>query len=349
MSSAAVAGAVPAGWLRSPRFDLVFIWAIAAVAVAAGVIAALGPSLFPILLLADLWFLGYHHVVSTFTRLAFDKQSFRQYRFFVLGLPLIVFVATLLLALAVGLWALVTAYLYWQWFHYTRQSWGVSQVYRRKSQLVAEPDWLLKAALYLTPLWGILYRSWQQPDEFLMVEVRTLPVPGVLVDVTGVLALLAFGGFFYVRFRRNGLAALQAPHTQYLASHGLVFLFGYVLINDITFGWLTINVWHNAQYILFVWMFNANRFKNGPEPEARFLSTISQPRHKLRYFATCFGISTAVYLLLLIMEPQIISMGIPSLIVIYQAINFHHYIVDSKIWKVRQRPIQKVLGLAPQP
>jgi hypothetical protein len=34
-----------------------------------------------------------------------------------------------------------------------------------------------------------------------------------------------------------------------------------------------------------------------------------------------------------------IAVGIPSLIIIYQAINFHHYIVDSVIWKGRKAPI----------
>ena len=35
---------------------------------------------------------------------------------------------------------------------------------------------------------------------------------------------------------------------------------------------------------------------------------------------------------------------IPAIIV-YQAINFHHYIVDSVIWKVRKKPMQETLGL----
>jgi len=33
-------------------------------------------------------------------------------------------------------------------------------------------------------------------------------------------------------------------------------------------------------------------------------------------------------------------------LVIYQTINFHHYIVDSIIWKLRKRPIQATLGLS---
>jgi hypothetical protein len=36
---------------------------------------------------------------------------------------------------------------------------------------------------------------------------------------------------------------------------------------------------------------------------------------------------------------------LPAL-VIYQSINFHHYIVDSVIWKVRRKPLQTTLGIA---
>ncbi len=32
-------------------------------------------------------------------------------------------------------------------------------------------------------------------------------------------------------------------------------------------------------------------------------------------------------------------------ILVYQTINFHHYIVDSLIWKVRKKPLQKTMGL----
>jgi len=30
-----------------------------------------------------------------------------------------------------------------------------------------------------------------------------------------------------------------------------------------------------------------------------------------------------------------------------QAINFHHYIVDSQIWKVRKKPMQATMGVIP--
>ncbi len=80
------------------------------------------------------------------------------------------------------------------------------------------------------------------------------------------------------------------------STHFLMFFVGYIVIDDISAGWLTVNIWHNAQYILFVWMFNNNRFKGGIEPQAKFLSYISQTRNYWIYFLVCVGLSTTIYL-----------------------------------------------------
>ena len=135
-------------------------------------------------------------------------------------------------------------------------------------------------------------------------------------------------------------------HTLYLLSHTLVFGVGYVAVPDIDHGWLVINVWHNAQYILFVWMFNQNRFSRGVDPEHRFLSRISQRTNWPYYFLTCLLISTVVYFAL----NQGVSTfapfsSLPLFLVVYQTINFHHYIVDGLIWKVRKKPLRQNLGL----
>ena len=88
------------------------------------------PSLFYPILLLDLWVLGYHHVIATFTRLCFDRASFEERRGLIVHLLPIVAALTILVAWQVGLWVVVTIYFYWQWWHYARQSWGVSRAYR---------------------------------------------------------------------------------------------------------------------------------------------------------------------------------------------------------------------------
>jgi hypothetical protein len=73
--------AVKRTYIRSREFDTTLL----AAPIVAGLVAALmvtaDARLYPILLLADLWLLGYHHVVATYTRLAFDTQSLRRNRF----------------------------------------------------------------------------------------------------------------------------------------------------------------------------------------------------------------------------------------------------------------------------
>ena len=32
--------------------------------------------------------------------------------------------------------------------------------------------------------------------------------------------------------------------------------------------------------------------------------------------------------------------------VVYQAVNFHHYVVDAFIWRVRKKPIRVTLGVS---
>jgi len=348
MTDQTVVAAPGAGWLRNRTFDTIFVRGVLLIGLLSGVVVILRPELFMYVLAADLWLLGYHHVISTYTRLAFDKQDVKQHRFHLFVLPFIVFGATFGLAWAAGIWVVATVYLYWQWFHYTRQSWGISQVYRAKSGgLVDESPLYSKLCFYLLPIWGILYRSWQAPDEFLFVELRVIPVPELLVDVTGFAAMLSLAVWTMHRVRAWRAGRLPVAHTWYMVSHFAVFFVGYRLIEDITIGWLVINVWHNAQYILFVWLFNTNRYKNGIDPAARFLSKLSQPQNILRYMAWCLAISTTVYLAAYVLTENQLFAGLPLMTLVYQTINFHHYIVDSRIWKVRKKPMQKTMELKP--
>jgi hypothetical protein len=346
MSTAAVSQPQTAGWLRSAGFDHFFVMGVLALALLSGAVVVARPELFKLILAADVWLLGYHHVIATYTRLAFDRDSLREHRFFVFYLPFIVIGATFALALTVGVWVIATVYLYWQWYHYTRQSWGISQVYRAKSQgLVDDSPLFSMLCFYLLPTWGILYRSWQAPDEFLFLELRVIPTPGWLVDLFAVAALLSVLAWGFTRIRAWRAGRLARAHTWYMLSHFLVFFVGYRLITDITYGWLVINVWHNAQYLLFVWLFNTNRYKNGVDERARFLSTISQPTHVVRYFMTCMGITTVIYGLSIFLTHEQLLAGMPLSIVLYQGVNFHHYVVDSKIWKVRKQRMQTTFGL----
>lgn len=335
------------GWLAEPGFDIPFIAGTAALALAAGIAATLAPPLFWPILLADLWLLGYHHVIATYTRLAFDRRSLTHHRLLVFALPPVVFAATATLGIAGGIGAIATLYFYWQWFHYTRQSWGVARAYGRKARDgAADPATdpcagrLFTAAFYTLPLWGLLYRSAMAPPRFLGMTFRAVPVPLWLADAAGVAAVLVIVAWLVrvVRLTRAG-HGLTLAQGLYLASHAVVFTTAYVVLDDINVGWLVVNVWHNAQYVLYVWLYNRRRFRDGPDPSARLLSAISQPGRMWLYMLVCLAVTTVLYGVVTGVLRGAALWALPATMVVFQAVNFHHYVVDGIIWKGARRKV----------
>lgn len=334
MSDVALANPVASpGWLVSRNFDFGLALGPAALALASGVVLVLQPQWFLFILLFDYWVLSYHHVISTFTRLCFDSESFRANRFLVLHLPWLVLGGIVVMILTVGPWAVATLYFYWQWWHTMRQSYGIEKAFRNKAaDLVRENSRLAELGMYLMPLWGLLHRH-QGTVSFLSLEIRVLPMPKILVDAV---ALIAIG--YLVWWMADRLVAWQqgrlpVAHTVYVLSHWAVFYVAYVGLDNLDQGWLIGNLWHTSQYLMFVWMANAKRFRNGVDTKHRLLSTLSQPRNIAGYFLICMMISTIAYLTLTGVVRSFQSQATLAGLVLFQTINFHHFIVDAVIWK----------------
>jgi len=319
---------------------------ISLVALLSGLFVVTNPKFFPAIFLLNTWLLGYHHVISTFTRLTFDRDSFGEHKFLITGLPLIVLACVIAACFLFGAWILTTVYLYWQWWHYTRQSFGVSRIYQRKAGM--NNDLVNKLVIYALPIWGILYRSYQAPEKFLFTEVRVLPVPKWLVFAAGAVAIVSFAWWISQSLTAWAVGKLSVAHTLYVCSHLLIFGAGYLAIDNINHGWLVLTVWHNCQYILTVWMFNNNRFKNSVDPQHRFLSFISQRSKVSTYFAVCLAISTVLYSALQFSLNWMVvatATSLPLFAIAFQAINFHHYAVDAVIWKMRRKPVRQNFGI----
>jgi hypothetical protein len=98
-------------------------------------------------------------------------------------------------------------------------------------------------------------------------------------------------------------------------------------------------------------MFNNNRFRNQFDNSHQFLSHISQRKNIFSYFAVCLVISTVFYgalsdTLHWISPTVALVTTLPLFAVVYQAINFHHYVVDAIIWKVRKKTLRQNFGIA---
>lgn len=316
-------------WLRSAPFDRMLIGGVLALALLIGGVGLLRPSLFLAVVTLDLWLLAYPHVASMYTRLVFDRESRREHWFLLLGLPPLVFAATAGAAWAGGAIAINTLYFVWQTWHYTRQSYGISRAYERSPSA----DLTTACVVYGFPLWGLLHRASQQPTTFFGSPLYTVAVPRALVVLAGLFALGSLGLWTYRRLRGTG----GLGHTLFVLSHVVVTLVSYVGVRDVTQGWLFINVWHNAQYILFVWAFNARRFARGVDAAQPFLSGLAQPRNVVRYALVCLGLATAFYAALGGITAAMTWKVLPMVLVTHQAVNFHHYIVDAIIWRRRRK------------
>lgn len=338
----------PAGnWLRGPIYDGILIFGVLALALAWGFGAEHNPRLFPVLLAADLWLLGYHHVMATYTRLCFDAESFQRYRKLVLHLPLAVFGCTAAAGLLGGAILLSTVYLHWQWYHYTRQSEGIARAYAARGgrrDLMTEP--ITRLVFWLMPVTAFCNLCVRQPSHFLGMPVAVLPVPFIVVEVLNVFAACMLTAWVVQQLVRALRGRLPLPWLAYVLSHFVVYYVAYIQISEINHGWLAINVWHNAQYIAFVWLFNTNRFRDGITPRHRFLSTLSQPDRLPLYLAVCLGLSSLMYLGVGLAADWFRANALFLAVAVYQAVNFHHYIVDSLIWKLRKPEVGKPLGLA---
>lgn len=337
-------------YFRGLGFDVLFIFLIPFLAITTAYIAWFAPQYFELILLLDLGLLGYHHVIATYTRIASSPISIIENRFLVFILPFIVLGFVVACAYLGSVWLISTIYLHWQWWHYTRQSEGIGKAIRYKtssSDVFGEK--LGRALFYAVPVTSFLYMSSQGHSTFLFMPVYTLPVPELMA--VGMLIIVAFALliWLFLQFKALKKKKVSVQHFSYLVSHHLVYLVAYVFIKDITIGWLAINIWHNAQYILFVWHYNNTKFKQGVEKKYFLISWLSQGRavRIFAYFGFCLLMTYLFYSAvdLGITYLQTIS-SLPLIVIAYQAINFHHYVVDSLIWKLRNPALRRNIGLS---
>ena len=370
-------------WLRSLRFDLGLTVGVAALGLAAAVAVATHPGCLPALLVFDFWLLGYPHVVATYTRLVFDRESAATYRSLVTWLPVVVVAVVVAVAFGIGTWALISTYFYWQAWHYSRQSYGMSRIYRRREGLgpsspkpetslarriravssldiLTEPrgladDRLDAAVIFGLPLAGVLHRSAQGWTAFLSLPIRMIPVPADVADAAAYGALLVVtvwvmrqvGVLAHELLPRPGEARRSRswPHTLYMLTHIVVFSVGYGL-PDLSQGWLALNVWHNAQYLLIVWMYNLNRFRGGETSTAPLLSAMSQPQAVPRFLFVVYASATILFAFIAGL-PGVRIQAVSLVLLFSQSLNFHHYLVDAVIWKVRKPEVARLLAGGP--
>lgn len=334
-----------AHWLKDSTFDLGFIVGIALLAGTMASVTVFWPLLFLPMLTAHSWLFGYEHLWATYTKLLIHPDDRARNRRLIYYVPPVVLLGLYAIGHNFGLMGLYVLYFVGQFFHTVRQSWGLAQQYRHRAGGMAwDSVRLSEITLWSVPLWGFLNRCAERPDEFLFQDFWLPPVPRLAVQVAAVTSCALWLYWIVTRiaaFRRN---ELPLGHTLYMVSHLVIYLGGYIIITELCSGWLMVNVWHNVQYLAFVWVYNRGRFAAGIDNRTRALSWLSQPgyRRAALYFLASVALALPVYYLLpqlgISLDSLLKNAAVPTAVTLGLTLTFHHYIADGIIWKKRNNP-----------
>ena len=177
------------------------------------------------------------------------------------------------------------------------------------------------------------------------MKLKVFPIPLIVEKIFFVLAIISVLLWIFQQVKSYARGEHQLTYNLFMISHFIVFSLGYYFIENINLGWLVINVWHNAQYLLFVWLYNNKKFKSGIDPKHKLISWLSQDNKVIHYFLGCFLLSTLFYFTTSKTLGLVSLTSLPLILIFYQTINFHHYVVDGFIWKIRKKPMQETLNI----
>ncbi|MEO6017785.1 MAG: hypothetical protein ABIP46_11050 [Polaromonas sp.] len=333
----------PGQFLYGPWFDRLFLFGPVCLALVLGALATTSPAMFTAVVLVDIWLFANPHVIATYTRIAFDKAHIKKHWFLIFCLPPIVLVLVTMVALAYELGGLFTLYFIAQTYHVTRQSFGISRAFGRVDPQAVGPDRLSETLIYLFPLWGLLHRCTTAPDFFYGYPIHLPAVSTAVSDTAGLAAMLICTWWVSRQIRLAVIGRLNAGHCLFVASHLLVTAVAYLWVPDITSGWLVVNIWHNLQYLLFVWLQNARRdtqlssTSDKRSIDTAGLQSLMTPlKNAGKYLAACLILGAAMYEALSVAGQQLIWLGLPTVFILHFTFNFHHYLVDGVIWKRRK-------------
>lgn len=310
------------------------------------------------------------HYGATLLRVYGQRSTRRRYAFFSVYATLGILAATWLGANVVLVGSLMlTLYVSWSPWHFAGQNYGVALMLLGRQGVAVDP--LEKRALHLSFVLSFLitlieihaadssaiyapqgYEGIAEGGSlrslFEVHEVLRLGVPEVwatsIGSVLGV-ALVAVLGWAVTRLvRRAGWAAV-GPAVAILATQSLWFsipaglrLSGIHTTRSLAFTALWISAFHSLQY-LWVTAYYARKSDDG------FRLT--------PYLAKCTGLGALVVVLpALVLAPGALG-SVPYdaglALLVFSAVNLHHFVLDGAIWKLRDGQLARALLRAERP
>lgn len=350
-SAAPVPSAPARVWMVSPAFDLTFFIGTALV--------TLGPWMAveyfhvrAFLVIAAVGIVSNGpHLISTWTRVYLDgNERFRRplHYWLVPGL-LAAFVAYMVLVKEGPRSATVrTMLFYWAFWHFMMQNWGILRIYQRRTGAMysggTRMAQLERVVLWLGALWPLSHRLYTGPWTLFGAHVRHPTLSPWMVNGLGA-ALLTVAAFYLGVRVRQIVRGERVPLIRplFLLASWFGFFVPFVLIKKSgSAAFAAAACWHGLQYLGIVWFYNHNRWRDGVDEKARFVSWISQPGRAPFYFLGLLAVAGMVYGGLTLASKVVYTAEIWGSLV-WISLTFGHYYLDGVIWKLRKPELQKQL------
>ncbi|WP_269759060.1 hypothetical protein [Variovorax sp. E3] len=307
-------------------------------ALAAGALASWSTPMMLAVLYVDIWLLANPHIVATYTRIGSMSSHTRLRWALIVVAPILVLAGLTVLALAYEATGLFALYFALQTFHVARQSYGIARRHDRRLQVpFRNLPYLL---IYLLPAWGYLHRGAQAPRSFLGYPIWLPPVPQELALAAGIAAIAGSLCWLVCLGYARREPQADAPFNTFVLSHLVISLVGYVWISDITVGWLVVNVWHNIQYLVFVYRqrqpgvgADSVSSEASDTAPAHGKSLLKKLRPPAAFFIGCAICGAALFVAASHIGESLLWLGLPTVLIAHFTLNFHHYLADSVIWK----------------
>ena len=299
----------PGPWIRSRRFDLLFLTASGVLVflpyLSYGALQLLGASDATASLIVGLsvtLLIGGPHMYSTYLRTALEPKFREKYGWRAYA-PLVIIPTLVVIGSFYAFLLLLTLFFFWASVHVTHQAQFISESYRRKvGSRVSMLDRFLDGAVILGALYTVAMYKFVT-DRFTLGS-STLIFPDFLKHLwvaqaftVGFAALFLFYVFRSVGEIRRGEASW--PRLVFMAAT-VALAFIIPIFDNLDVAFQGFNTWHSLQYLALTW-FILTRQADRDEIGSGFVKKLSGTTHTKAFYAAMVGatvLSGGVYLVL---------------------------------------------------
>jgi hypothetical protein len=308
------AGSEPLGseagpWIRSRRFDLLFLTASGVLVflpyLSYGLLQKLGASTATASLIVGLSVtivVGGPHMYSTYLRTALEPR-FRQKYGWLAYLPLVVIPALVVIGSFYAFLLLLTGFFFWASVHVTHQAQYISETYRRRqrSRVSALDRWLdgavILGALYTVAMYKFVTGRFTLGSSTLLFPEFLKHLWVARAFTVGFAALFLYYVIRTAGEIRRGEASW--PRLLFIAATvGLAFIIP--IFDNLDVAFQGFNTWHSLQYLALTWFILTRQADRG-EIGSGFVRSVSGVSKTKTFYAAMVGatlLAGVVYLVL---------------------------------------------------